>query len=39
VTMKYRHVIQREVRAALQLLPTLVSHTDGVVPLKRAVSD
>ena len=39
VTMKYRHVIQREVREGLQRLPTLRPHTDGVVPLKRSLSD
>lgn len=39
VTMKYRHVIQREVREGLQRLPTLRPHTDGVVPLRRGLSD
>jgi integrase len=39
VTMKYRHVAHREVRAALQELPTLGSPHSNVVTLKRDLSD
>lgn len=36
VTMKYRHVIQREVRGALQKLPTLSPSSAKVVAMKKA---
>lgn len=36
VTMKYRHVLHREVREGMQNLPTLAPHTQNVVPLKKA---
>jgi integrase len=39
VTMKYRHVIQREVREGLQKLPPLSPHTGPVVPLRRPLND
>lgn len=36
VTEKYRHVIQQELRNALQKLPTVGTNTGVVVPLKKA---
>lgn len=36
VTMKYRHVLHDEVRAAMQASPTLRPHTWNVVPIKKA---
>ena len=36
VTMKYRHVLQGEVREAMRHLPTISTHTKNVLPLKKA---
>lgn len=36
VTMKYRHVLHDEVRAAMHQTPTLRPHIGNVIPLKKA---